>query len=270
MQKNLHMISRLLAGYALGLLVSTAPAAALKLKTLSVGTITYSNVTVLGANVTDLYFTHALGIGNVKLKYLKADLQKRFHYNAKVAAEAERQQAEADARYQSAVISNYAARVEIAARASQDESEAPPENLLDPISDKSLLGKAGPKLEVEKWLGEEPELDGKFCLVAFWAPWSAASRDCIPALNALQKKFPERLAVVGITRSSEEEVSEMTDPELKFSSAIAPEGKTSAAAGITSIPTVLLMDPKGIVLYQGHPAALTDKKLEPFLSRSEE
>ena len=49
---------------ALGL---TAHAETLKLDTLKIGSTTYSNVTILGANATDLYFRHSLGFGNVKL-----------------------------------------------------------------------------------------------------------------------------------------------------------------------------------------------------------
>lgn len=37
---------------------------------LKVGATTYSNVTVVGFNATDLYLTHDHGISNVKLKYL--------------------------------------------------------------------------------------------------------------------------------------------------------------------------------------------------------
>jgi cytochrome c biogenesis protein CcmG, thiol:disulfide interchange protein DsbE len=262
------MISRLLLVWALGFMVCSAPAATLKLKTLTVGTVTYTNVTVLGANVTDLYFTHANGIGNVKLKYLNAELQKRFNYDARTASEAERQQAEADALYQSSVVSNYAAQVEKASRPPQDETA--PENLLDPVSDKSLLGKAGPQLEVEKWLTEAPGLQGKFVLVVFWAPWSAACRQCIPDLNGLAKKFPEHLAVVGLTRSTEEEIAQMTEPKLAFASALDPKGRMSTAAGVTSIPCIVLLDPKGMVLYHGHPAGLTEKKLQPFVSRPSE
>src|SRR4029077_19875797 len=74
-----------------------------KLDTLKVGTSVYTNVTVLGANATDLYFSHSLGFANVKLKYLGADLQKRFDYNPKAAAAAERKQLEEDILYQSAL-----------------------------------------------------------------------------------------------------------------------------------------------------------------------
>src|SRR5215471_7791849 len=73
----------------------------LKLDTLKVGSTTYSNVTILGANATDLYFRHSLGFGNVKLKYVGRELQKRFDFDPKAAAEAEKRQNEQDILYQS-------------------------------------------------------------------------------------------------------------------------------------------------------------------------
>src|SRR5947209_13367215 len=83
---------------ALGL---TAHAETLKLDTLKIGSTTYSNVTILGANATDLYFRHSLGFGNVKLKYVGPALQKRFDFDPKAAAEAEKRQNEQDILYQS-------------------------------------------------------------------------------------------------------------------------------------------------------------------------
>ncbi len=244
--------------------VSAAP---MKLSSLAVGPISYSNVTVIGANATDLYFTHDRGIGNVKLKYLNADLQKQFNYDPKLAAEAERKQAEADALYASSVASNVTVQAEKAARASSALAKGTEPDLADPLTDKSILGKAAPAMEVEKWLSEKPDCDGKCVLVVFWAPWSAACRQCIPDLNALQGRFAGKLAVIGITSSPETEVAEMSDPKLTFASALDTKLKISNAAGVTSIPCALLIDPKGIIRYQGHPGVITDKKLEGLLAK---
>ena len=92
------MTFRLLTPLAALFLAVTA-AAQMKLNSVSAGSQTFSNVVVLGFNPTDLYFTHAAGIANVKLKLLDAPLREQFHYDPVVTAEAERQQAESDARY---------------------------------------------------------------------------------------------------------------------------------------------------------------------------
>ncbi len=252
------------------LFVLSAAGEPLKLDTLKVGSTTYSNVTVLGANTTDLYFSHSLGFSNIKLKYLGADLQKRFDYNPKAAEEAERRQNENDLIYQSDLAKAALAQTNKSAPANPKPALGSETGLADPISEKSILGKPGPTLEVEKWLSEKPTLEGKFVLISFWASWSVPCRQWIPELNALQKKHAEKLVVVGISPESEADIANLPEPRIEFASATDSKAKLSAAAGVTSIPYVLLCDPKGTVLYQGHPGALTEKKLEAILSRPAE
>jgi thiol-disulfide isomerase/thioredoxin len=160
------------------------------------------------------------------------------------------------------VASDIAARMEKARAA-----EAPPENFADPVSDKSLLGKAAPRLDVDKWVGEKPKLENKFVLITFLAPWSSACRQCVPELSALQKKFPEKLVIVGVSTNSGEELMQTPGAKAEFACATDSKAKLSTAAGVTSVPFVLLVDTKGIVRYEGHPAALTEKKLQNLFSR---
>jgi len=72
-----------------------------KLPILQAGSQIYSNVTVTTVTATDIYFTHAGGMGNAKLKQLSPDLQKHFGYDAKQAGEAEQKRAAANAQYRS-------------------------------------------------------------------------------------------------------------------------------------------------------------------------
>ena len=125
-------------------------------------------------------------------------------------------------------------------------------------------------MELDKWLSDKPSFEGKFVLLDFWATWSVPCRQYIPELNALQKKYAEKLAVIGVSAESESDVSDMSEPRIEYPSGLDSKAKLTAAAGVTSIPCVLLMDPKGVVLYQGHPAALTDKKLQAILARPTE
>lgn len=242
----------------------------MRLDFLKVGTTTYTNVTILGANTTDLYFRHSQGFANVKLKYVGAALQKRFDYDPRVAEEAEKRQSEEDFLYQSALAK---AQAEKSGKANGGKNKASlglATGLADPVSEKSLLGKPAPKIEVDKWLSEKPALEGKFVLISFWAPWSAPCRQCIPELNALQKKYANKMVVVGVSAEPEGEISEMPEPRPEFASAIDSKAKMSVAAAVTSIPQVLLCDPKGTVLYQGHPGALTEKKLEAVFAAAAE
>ncbi len=261
------IIRRLLPAVFLVITLS-GTAATLQLPVLKVGGVTYSNVTIIGANSTDLYFKHDKGLGNAKLKYLSPDLQKRFNYDPAKAIEAEQKQSEADTRYSSTVASDVAARAEKAAAARASEAVRS-QNLADPISDKSLLGKAAPPFAAGQWVGTKPELDGKYVLVAFWEPWSPASLQAVTSLGALQKQFPDKLVVVGVSTNSLADLGKMDSPKPAFALASDAGGKMAAAAAITSIPCVLLVDTKGVVRYEGHPAALTDKYLKALLSAPE-
>ena len=254
------------------LLASSLSAATSKLPSLTVGPVTYSDVTVLGANITDLYFTHSKGIANVKLRNLKPELQQTFGFDPKAAAAAEKTQAENDSLYHNTLASDVAAQVAKDARAAAEEQRplSAKENIVDPVSDKSQLGKPAPALALGKWLTEKPDMEGKYVLVAFWAPWSYPSRNSIPELNALQKKFKDKVVVIGVASESESTVTETSVPKLEFASALDPEGKLRAAAGVTCVPSVLLVAPEGTLLYAGHPGALNEKKLQALMAKPAE
>jgi len=70
-----------------------------KLPVLQAGNVTYSNITVTTVSATDVYFTFAGGMGNVKLKDLSPDVQKRFNFDPKKAKAVEQKQAENKLQY---------------------------------------------------------------------------------------------------------------------------------------------------------------------------
>jgi thiol-disulfide isomerase/thioredoxin len=249
-----------------GCALSCQAAALLKLASLKVGTKVYRNVTVLGSSTTDIYFTHAEGIANVKLKYVEPAIQKRFNYNQKSADELERHLARGDTLYHAVMVSNLVAKAAQSARAARLAATTSEISLADPLSEESFLGKTAPGFEVGKWLSATPEFNGKFVLTYFWAPWSLPCRKYIPELNALQKRFATNLVVVALTSESETDIDAMPGEKIQFASALDLQSKFSTALDVTSIPCVLLQSPTTNVCYMGHPAALTEKALEKFLA----
>ncbi len=236
---------------------------------LKAGSQTYYHVTVLGVSMTDLYIAHNSGIINVKLKYLDPELQKRFEYDPEAGARAEKQQIKADAAFRDSVVQALKERAEKAQQKAAEETAFEEATPSDPISDSSLLDKPAPALEVEKWLGEkQPALEGKFVLVDFWTTWSAASRKYIPQFNTWQNQYTNQLVIVGLSQQPEEDVAKFSDPKIEFPCAIDTKGRMAKAAGATSVPYVLLIDPKGIVRYQGHPAALDENWLQSLFQQT--
>jgi protein disulfide-isomerase len=85
---------------AFGLIVAVWVAQANeKLPVLNAGSEVYSNVTITKVTATDIYFTCARGMANVKLSKLDPELQKHFDYNPTKAGEAEQKQAAANTQY---------------------------------------------------------------------------------------------------------------------------------------------------------------------------
>jgi thiol-disulfide isomerase/thioredoxin len=258
----------LISIYLCLLAVASQAAQPIKFDYLKVGSQTFSNITVVSMNATDVYFTHDKGMSNVKMKYLDPDVQKRLNFDPKAAAAAENEHMREDTSFKNAL----AAKIPTPAPKPDDSGKTPvssEDNIVDPIADGSMLGKAAPTFEIEKWLGEKADIKGKFIILDFWAPWSFPAKKAISQLSALQKKFAQKLAVIAVTSDSQEDVEAMTDPKIDFASAIDEKGKLRSAFHVTTVPTVVLIDPKGVLLYEGHPAALNEKQLQNILSKSE-
>lgn len=134
---------------------------------------------------------------------------------------------------------------------------------------KSFLGKKAPEFVVEKWLTAEPDTKGKFVLIDFWATWCGPCRKAIPELNAFHKKFGDRLVVIGVSDEPEEKVRALKEPKIEYASAVDTQARMKKAVGVMGIPHVILLDPQGIVRWEGFPLLegheLTEKTVAEVL-----
>lgn len=240
------------------------------LSTLRVGQETYTNVTVTSVSATEIFFTHSRGIGNAKLKNLDPALQKMFHFDPTRSNAQQSDQARANALYLESVRTNGPPVKRPLTASEKPTPQQPPESAgirEHPINAKSFMNLAAPSLQVEKWLTEEPDTAGKFILLDFWATWCGPCRASIPALNQFQDRFKDRLIIIGLSDEPEQQVRRMQSPKIEYRVAIDTQHRTKSEIGVRAIPHTLLIDPKGIVRFEGHPGYLTARGLETLLTR---
>jgi cytochrome c biogenesis protein CcmG, thiol:disulfide interchange protein DsbE len=252
------------AGIMAALLAAALSVSAeVKLSVLRVDGEVYTNVTVFSKSATDIYFTHARGMGNAKLKHLAPDLQAQFGYDPIKAGETAKKQAEANAAYRLEIRN---AKPPTPARAESPAAE--PADIRAPkVHARSFRDGPAPNLVVEKWLTAKPNYTGKFLLIDFWATWCGPCRRSIPELNALQARFGDRLVIVGLSDETEQEVREMKSPKIDYSVAIDTAATTKRAVEVRGIPHAILIDPKGIVRFEGHPGYLSADGVAGLLAK---
>ena len=131
----------------------------------------------------------------------------------------------------------------------------------------SFLGRKAPEIIVEEWISPAPDTNGKWILLDFWATWCGPCIESIPDLNKFQRKFGDRLVVIGLTDQSRRTVERMHRPVIEYYNAIDTRGRTKKALGVTGLPHVILIDPRGIVRWEGYPLLPGFKLTEEVMAR---
>lgn len=134
-----------------------------------------------------------------------------------------------------------------------------------------MLGQPAPEMAIEKWVTPKPDTAGKFVLIDFWATWCPPCVEAIPELNRIQKKFAGQLVVIGLAENTAAQVRAMTSPRIDYAIAADPSARFKNQLEILGIPHLILIDPQGIIRYEGTPAIpgeeLTDAKIEKIIKQ---
>lgn len=134
---------------------------------------------------------------------------------------------------------------------------------------KSFLNKKAPTLIVEDWITEKPNTEGKFVLLDFWATWCAPCKKAIPELNHYAKKFKDNLVVIGISDETKKKIQKLKKPKIEYYSAYDTTKQLKEIYQVKGIPHVVIINPKGIVVWEGYPLLkgheLTEKIMADLL-----
>lgn len=132
-----------------------------------------------------------------------------------------------------------------------------------------LTNKKGPDLVVQKYLGSEPNTEGKVIMVEFWATWCGPCIAGIPHLNSLHNAFPDDLVIIGVSDEDEGKVngfrSNRRNPVFEYTIAIDTQRRMITTVGNRGIPHCIVMSSDGIVRWQGHPARLTTATMQAIV-----
>ena len=134
----------------------------------------------------------------------------------------------------------------------------------------SYLWSKAPEIEVEKWLTERPDTDGKYVLLEIWTTWCSQCARSVKDLNKLHEKYSDEMVIIGITDEPEEKVENFRGPDLEYYSAVDTRGRVKKQLGVKGYPHVIIIEPGGYVVWEGFPYLegyeLTEEKIEKILA----
>lgn len=138
-------------------------------------------------------------------------------------------------------------------------------------TDSVWIGDPLGELALEDLTGSEAdtavELAGRLLLLEFFAHWCAPCVRSIPHLNELEERYGARgLTVLGVTTEAAPETERwIARHGARFAYGYDPERVLTRRLGVRTLPTAVLVDPLGNVVWKGHPATLGDEALEAHL-----
>jgi cytochrome c biogenesis protein CcmG, thiol:disulfide interchange protein DsbE len=111
-----------------------------------------------------------------------------------------------------------------------------------------------PGFQLKDLGGKELTLEGyrgKVILLNFWATWCGPCREEIPSLIELQKRYKDRLQIIGLVVDDDDEkmIRGVADSEgINYPVALATPQLRFAYGGIAALPTVFVLNAEGRVV----------------------
>ena len=102
---------------------------------------------------------------------------------------------------------------------------------------------------------------GKVVLVDFWASWCEPCKVAMPFYQELQKQFPEKLVVLGVSLDEDREAlhAALRKRPVDFKILHDPSGKIAEYFSVEAMPSSFILDAKGRVQFEHHGFVEADK-----------
>ncbi|WP_157366838.1 TlpA family protein disulfide reductase [Algoriphagus vanfongensis] len=111
---------------------------------------------------------------------------------------------------------------------------------------------------------------GKYVFLEFWAPTCTASIASLPQLDAIQKKYGERIAILPITVFGEDQITHTISGNKRLEAVALPmvvdARKMRSYFPHSVIPHVVVLDPEGVVVAITGIEDLTETNMEQLLA----
>ena len=101
-------------------------------------------------------------------------------------------------------------------------------------------------------LAEVQKTKGQYIYIDYWASWCGPCRQSFPWMNALQVKLgPKGLKVVAVNVDAKRADADkfLTHTPAQFTIAFDPQGESAKKLAIKTMPTSMLVNPEGKVLF---------------------
>ncbi|MCJ7822681.1 MAG: TlpA family protein disulfide reductase, partial [Armatimonadetes bacterium] len=146
------------------------------------------------------------------------------------------------------------------------------------VSTAARLGDPASEFAVATWAKRGPVklADGKgktIFVIDFWATWCGPSKEAIPHLTKLQRKFKDKGVVfIGVSMEDASTVRTFVKTmgaKMDYAVAVDDRGWTAraylGAFGIDWIPHAFVIDKEGRIIWHGHPMAELEDVIEAVL-----
>ncbi len=132
--------------------------------------------------------------------------------------------------------------------------------------------KAAPAFRVEAYGNKGQFIDlaamkGKVVMLDFWATWCGPCRESMPHVKAIYEELKSKgFEVMGVTAEERASVNKFfTDHSVPYPIFLDGDHSVNEAYDINEIPTAVVIDRQGNVVFSGHPE---DAELRPAIERA--